>query len=116
MDLAQCRREIVPSDIFKYVAQHASTLLLPDQDVLNALYGSRIMPIEDVLWNYDARNYHEYLLTSLNKANVNWVMANTTVLHFCGRAKPWKPHYRHRFGVLYRHYMHLADLIMPTEF
>ena len=50
-------------------------------------------------------------MRSLGKADMNWVMENTAILHFYGKEKPWKPHYRHRFGVLYLHYMHLADLV-----
>ena len=34
-------------------------------------------------------------------------MAHTAVLHFCGSAKPWKPRYPYRFGVLYQHYQQL---------
>lgn len=84
-------------------------LLLPDQDVLNALYGSKILSIEDSKWNYDARNYSNYLLRSGGKENLAWVMENTVVLHFCGRDKPWKKNYRRRFGALYRHYMSLTE-------
>ena len=39
-----------------------------------------------------------------NSANVDWVISNTSTLHFCGRAKPWKEHYHYRFGTLYKHY------------
>lgn len=114
IDLARCRREVDPQQVFAYVAQHQSELFLPDQDVLNALYGSRILPVEDLVWNYDPRNYSEYKLRSHNKANTNWVIQNTAVLHFCGRDKPWKKGYRRRFGVLYLHYMHLADRLLPA--
>ncbi|MEE0807364.1 MAG: hypothetical protein U0M22_07890 [Acutalibacteraceae bacterium] len=34
---------------------------------------------------------------------------NTAILHFCGRAKPWKPGYPYRFGILYKHYARLAQ-------
>lgn len=114
IDLARCRREVDPQQVFAYVAQHQAELFLPDQDVLNALYGSRILPVEDLVWNYDPRNYSEYKLRSHNKANTNWVIQNTAVLHFCGRDKPWKKGYRRRFGVLYLHYMHLADRLLPA--
>lgn len=108
MDLEAGRREIVPGALFAYVAQHHRELLLPDQDVLNALYGQRILPLEDVRWNYDARNYSSYLLCSGGVCDLPWVMEHTAILHFCGREKPWNPHYRRRFGVLYRHYMQLT--------
>lgn len=109
INLKLAREQIFPEDIFRYVEENSMELLLPDQDVLNALYGSKILSIEDSKWNYDARNYSNYLLRSGGKENLAWVMENTVVLHFCGRDKPWKKNYRRRFGALYRHYMSLTE-------
>lgn len=108
MDLEAGRREISPEEIFTFVKEHGRELLLPDQDILNVLYGDRILPLEDVLWNYDARNYSNYLLRSGGIWDINWVIEHTAILHFCGREKPWNSNYRRRFGILYRHYMQLA--------
>ena len=108
MDLEAGRREIFPSEIFTFVKEHGRELLLPDQDILNVLYGNRILPLEDVLWNYDARNYSSYMLRSGGTWDINWVMEHTAILHFCGRDKPWNSKYNRRFGILYRHYMQLA--------
>ncbi len=115
INLPLCRSEIVPEEIFSFVGEHTSDLLLPDQDILNAMYGSRIQEIDDFLWNYDARNYNNYFVRSAGEANLEWVMKNTAIIHFCGRAKPWKPHYTHRFGILYRHYMQLADSYLQNN-
>ena len=84
---------------------------LPDQDVLNAMYGSRTFEIDDSLWNYDARNYNNYLLRSMGGYDMDWVMANTVILHFCGKSKPWQKGYIHRFGILYKHYSQLTRQI-----
>lgn len=108
MDLETGRREIVPQEIFQYVEQHRKELILPDQDVLNALFSERILPVEDVLWNYDARNYSSYLIRSGGRCDLRWVIAHTAILHFCGKEKPWKPKYIHRFGILYQHYAQLT--------
>ncbi len=108
MDLDAGRQEIRPQSLFQYVEQHRKELVLPDQDVLNALYSQRILPLEDVLWNYDARNYRSYLLRSGGSYDLPWVMEHTAILHFCGREKPWKQPYIHRFGILYQHYAQLA--------
>ena len=64
MDLVKARKIVRPEDIFACVREHSAELVLPDQDVLNALYGERILPLDDALWNYDARNYSTYLLRS----------------------------------------------------
>lgn len=113
IDLASCRTEVKPEEIFSYVSEHADELVLPDQDVLNALYSSRILELDDALWNYDARNFKNYLMRSNGVADMEWVIEHTVVLHFCGRAKPWKPHYRHRFGMLYLHYEQLTRRALP---
>ena len=107
MDLEKCRERIEPGEVFAYVKTHAGTILLPDQDVLNALYGETILPLDDLIWNYDARKYNYNYFRSGGKATPDWVIDHTAILHFCGRAKPWRDGYRYRFGILYRHYMQL---------
>ena len=108
LDLERGRREVRPEELFSFVRERGRELLLPDQDLLNALYGDRVLPVEDVLWNYDARNYSAYLLRSSGEHNVPWVMAHTAILHFCGKAKPWRAGYMYRFGLLYQHYRQLS--------
>lgn len=108
MDLAAERREIVPEQLFQYAKEHAAELLLPDQDMLNALFGNQILPLDDVIWNYDARDYKGYYFVSNGKFDLDWVISHTVILHFCGKAKPWKKGYLYRFGLLYKHYEQLT--------
>lgn len=115
INLDKGRSEIDKNEVFQYVEKHKNELLLPDQDVLNALYGSKVHAIDDALWNYDARNYSNYLLRSGGVRDTSWVMEHTSILHFCGRAKPWKPNYRYRFKILYRHYMQLTKRYLSME-
>lgn len=107
IDLEQGRREIDVSHVFTFATAHMKELILPDQDLLNSLYGKRTRPLDDARWNYDARKYNNYFVRSGGVCNVPWVMEHTAILHFCGSAKPWKPKYAHRFGMLYQHYMSL---------
>ena len=116
MDLDAGRQEIEPELLFDYVRQHGQELLLPDQDMLNALFSEKILPLEDVFWNYDARNYSNYLLRSGRVCGLSWVMKHTAILRFCGRDKPWNPNYRRRFGVLYLHFMQLTERDMGGRF
>ena len=108
-DLESGRKDIIPEDIFAFVRKHEKELLLPDQDLLNMMYWKQILPLDDSIWNYDARNYSSYFIRSAGLCSTDWVMKNTSVLHFCGKAKPWKPGYIYRFGILYKHYMQLAE-------
>ena len=110
MNLPKMRARIDPSSIFDYVDRNAALLVLPDQDVLNALYADAILPLDERLYNYDARKYSEYLVASQGKCDMAWVMHSTRILHFCGKRKPWKKTVTGRFLALYRHYMALEKL------
>ena len=109
MDLTAMRREVRPGDIFDYAREHADILLLPDQDVLNGLYGGQILGVDDSLWNYDARRFDRYLLLSQGERDMDWVMDHTAILHFCGKRKPWNHSYQGRFSALYKHYQRLVE-------
>ena len=109
IDLVKARRLVKIDEVFHHVEEFKDELILPDQDVFNVLYGKNTLAIDDVLWNYDARNYFNYLVRSTGKHNMNWVMQNTAILHFCGKNKPWNPSYDDLFfGVLYKHYMNIT--------
>ena len=107
-DLAEARKLVSSEDVFKCVDEHEKDLILPDQDVFNILYGKQTLPIEDVVWNYDVRNYPKYLLRSTGKHDLDWVMKNTAILHFCGKNKPWHEDYKNPFGMLFLHYQNLT--------
>lgn len=105
IDLNAARKLVSSKDVFDCVRKHEKELILPDQDVFNILYGKQTMPVDDVIWNYDVRNYSKYLIRSTGKNNLNWTMQNTAVLHFCGKNKPWQEDYKNPFGMLYLHYL-----------
>lgn len=109
MNLKRQREEIREEDIFNYIREKKDVLVLPDQDVLNALYSHRIHSLPDVICNYETRFHHMYGLSSKGEIDLDFVIKNTVVLHFCGKRKPWHPNYIGKFHALYRHYAHLAD-------
>lgn len=108
MDLVKARETVRAEEIFRCVREHEAELLLPDQDIFNYLYGCQTVQVEDAVWNYDARDYSGYLLKSNGMWDMDWIMKNTAILHFCGKRKPWKPSGSKRFAALYKHYMQLA--------
>lgn len=108
MNLYLQRNKIDEQEIYNYVQNNKAVLLLPDQDVLNALYGKHILKISDLIYNYDVRYYNVNVLLSNGQKDINWIMEHTCILHFCGKRKPWHKNYSGRFKVLYCHYQHLA--------
>lgn len=112
MNLPAVRSVVSAQDVFRFAQENRQLLILPDQDILNGLYGEKILSIEETIWNYDARKYREYLVASQGKLNLKQVMHKTAILHFCGKNKPWKKSGHGRFVPLYRHYMSLAQRYM----
>lgn len=109
MNLAAMRHAVRAEDIYAYAREHADLLILPDQDILNGLYGARILEVDDSLWNYDARKYERYWMTSQGERDMDWVMEHTSILHFCGKNKPWSQGYMGYFAALYKHYQRLLE-------
>lgn len=115
MNLDQIRQTVKATDIFNYIREKKLSLFLPDQDVLNALYGHEIIKIPDEVYNYDARMSAIYLLLGDGKWNLDWVIEHTVILHFCGRDKPWKSEYTGRYSGLYKHYAHRVKKLMKSS-
>lgn len=115
MDLDAMRRRMDPAEIFAYARDHADVLILPDQDILNGLYGSELYPVEESLWNYDARRFDRYQISSQGEMDMDWVMDHTAVLHFCGKRKPWHKSARGRFSALYKHYQRLLERLENSQ-
>lgn len=96
MNLELLRREQEPDAVFEFISRHKSALILPDQDVISALYGHRILPLDPYRYNMTERLLAAGLLEQ-PQITLDWVREHTVVVHYCGRNKPWKKRY---LGVL----------------
>ncbi|NLK67488.1 MAG: glycosyltransferase family 8 protein [Campylobacteraceae bacterium] len=109
INLNLARQRINSAEIFKFVEENGGKLILPDQDVLNALFSNDIKSIDEKLYNYDARYFHLYRLKFDNEWTMREVIKRTVILHFCGAKKPWRDDYRGSFSSLYAHYENLMN-------
>lgn len=109
MNIAQIKDEVKSEDIYQFIEENKLTLFLPDQDILNGLYGERIVAIPDEVYNYDVRKNATYEVLSKGKWDLDWVIEQTVFLHFCGKDKPWYDNYKGRFSSVYKHYYHKAN-------
>lgn len=113
MNLAAIRQTVTSQDIFQTINNLGKFFLLPDQDILNYLYGKQILTVPDELYNYDTRKKLIYETTSGGQYNLPWVIQHTVFLHYCGKDKPWQHTYKSNFRELYLHYQHQAQQITP---
>lgn len=86
--------------VFHYVDKNKNRLLLPDQDVLSGLYSARILPLDPYRYNMTERLF---VLRPESDAwlDLDWVRRNSTIIHYCGRNKPWKENYLGKLDVFY---------------
>ena len=114
MNLELQRKQVDEREIFNFVDKNRSKLIMPDQDILNALFSKAIKSLDEKLYNYDVRYFRYYRIVSGGFWDMDRVIKNTVILHFCGKKKPWKKEYNGRFHALYKHYEKLA-LQTPVE-
>lgn len=115
MNLKLQRQCVNEQAIYDFVEKNYTKLILPDQDILNALYSKKIKSIDEKLYNYDVRYFTYYKRLSKNEWDMDYVIKNTVVLHFCGKKKPWKKDYNGKFHSLYKHYERLAYREVPNQ-
>ena len=106
MNLNVLRQVIRLEEISAYVREHEKALILPDQDILTALYGDKIKLADSLRYNLSDRVLNFYNGSHpKEKRDVNWVRRNTAIIHYCGRNKPWNEGYTVTLGVFYRELM-----------
>ena len=78
-------------------------LVLPDQDILSALYGDKVKLLDTLRFNLSDRIMNLYNAQHIHhKIDIKWVRQNTVIIHFCGNNKPWNPGYTGKLGSIYR--------------
>ena len=104
MNIKLLRKEQDEKEVFDYIKENSLKLFLPDQDVINALYGDKIVIIDAEKYNMGEVYYKKikYLPGgSEEKIDMKWVVNNTCIIHYCGRNKPWKEDYWGELDVFY---------------
>ncbi len=113
MNLMLLRKEADENVIYKFIEQNKQKLVMPDQDVLNAVYAKKIKSLDERIYNYDTRYYNYYKLATNGLWDMDEIINKTVILHFCGKNKPWHKRYSGKFHALYKHYEKLAAKCAP---
>ena len=88
-----------------YALAHQRLLVLPDQDILTALYGDKVKIVDSLRYNLSDRVLTFHNADPQNeKIDLDWVRENAVIVHYFGRNKPWKEHYMGVLDVLYHQY------------
>ena len=102
MNLTRLRKNFDSRKIFDFIEKKGSSFILPDQDIIMGIYGDRIRLVDTLKYNLSDR-----ILTLNNmtggrrRLTLRDVAQNTSIIHYCGRSKPWKKSYNGRLGVFF---------------
>ena len=106
LNLPALRENVRLEDIRDYTNERKRALILPDQDILTALYGDKVKLADTMRFNLRDR-----ILAFYNgnhpreRVDLDWVRQNGVVIHYCGKNKPWNQDYTGVLGVFYRELM-----------
>jgi lipopolysaccharide biosynthesis glycosyltransferase len=100
MNLEVLRKEQNLDEVFRFIEKRKNFMILPDQDIISSLYGSRIYGLDTFRYNmteilYKKHSRFEKTLT------LDWIRKHSVIIHYCGRNKPWKENYIGVLNVFY---------------
>ena len=102
INLKELRKIDVQKEVCEFVENNSKKLMLPDQDIITALYGNKIKIVDALRYNLGDRDLNLYNLNHIkDPIGLKWVKENTVIIHYYGRNKPWNKNYRGKLGVFY---------------
>lgn len=100
MNLQLLRKEQCYEDVFEFIEKKKLLLILPDQDIISSLYGSKIYALDPFRYNMTEILYQRHTPFEKN-LNLDWVREHSVIIHYCGRNKPWKDTYIGKLNIFY---------------
>lgn len=97
MNINAIRQDFTIQSILESLEDNMQKLWLGDQDLINILFGSNMVLLDEKLYNMDERTY-KYNKKEFNLSDVE---NSTAIIHYNGKYKPWLNGYK---GVLDRFY------------
>lgn len=101
MNLELLRKEQNYEDVFRFIEKRKNFLILPDQDIISSLYGSKIYALDTFRYNMTERLYKLHAPFEKD-LDMEWVRRHCVIIHYCGRNKPWKENYSGQLDVFYK--------------
>lgn len=104
MNLTLLRQIQDVGQVFDYIDKYRYRLFLPDQDIISSLYGSQILLIDAKRFNMTERVYFlsQTSVKAENRLTLDAIRRDSSIIHYCGKNKPWRKHYRGKLNIFYR--------------
>ncbi len=111
INLKELRKIEIEKEVADFIQKNEKKLILPDQDIISAIYGDKIKLVSDLKYNLGDRNLNYYNLNNpKSKIGIKWIRKNTVVIHYFGRNKPWNNGYIGKLGCFYYKFIDELDM------
>lgn len=101
MNLKSLRESQNYEDVYRFIEKRKPFLILPDQDIISSLYGSKIYALDTYRYNMTERLFR--LHSPFEKElTLDWIRKHSVIIHYCGRNKPWKDNYIGSLDIFYK--------------
>lgn len=101
MNLDRLRKEQNYDEVFNFIKKRKNFLVLPDQDIISSLYGSKIYALDTYRYNMTEMLYQVHAPFEKD-FNLDWIRSHSVIIHYCGRNKPWKDSYLGSLDIFYK--------------
>lgn len=102
MNIKLLRENQNRDEVYHFIKQNKSKLMLPDQDVISGLYGNKILPLDPYAYNMTEKLLNQkYFLPHISE---RWIKENSVIIHYCGKNKPWNKLYKGKLNKFYQFY------------
>lgn len=106
MNPSEIRKVSTQEKIKDYIKIKGKKLYFADQDVINGLYSEKIINTDPLKYNLEEFNLkvHNLMNFTGEKKDIHWVLKNSSIIHYCGKNKPWNDDYRGTLGIFFNKY------------
>lgn len=102
INLKELRKLDIEKNTIEFVRNNRKKLMLPDQDIITAMYGDKIKLIDTLKYNLGERALDLYNLNHpQNQIGLKWIRKNTVIIHYYGKNKPWNKQYIGKLNCFY---------------
>ena len=99
MNLKAIRRDFTLKNILERLEENAQWLILGDQDLMNILFGSRALFIDERIYNLDERSFKYF--KKHERFDITAAEEQTAIVHYNGKYKPWLEGYKGELNYFY---------------
>lgn len=97
MNIKQIRKDFNEELIFNCLKDNIQKLIMGDQDLVNILFGSNMILLDEKIYNLDERSFKH----NKKKFDLQRVEKETAIIHYNGKYKPWLNGYKGELNCFY---------------